>query len=285
MTKRVKPTSSKPSAWVVNSSDRGRKSIKNDKVYLNDKEEFQIELYNPLQKCVLVDIKLNGSSISNAGLVLNPGQRYYLDCFIEDKKKFIFSTYDVDNNDETKEAIAKNGLLEVYFYEETIMNLQNWGNIRINPQPTWWGGYNGNYYNSITGTISIGSTTSGTNIANANVNYTGSGIASNMTNVSNLSLDSTRGKSLETGRVDKGDTSKQKFEAVDMNFGSNVISSTIIHLLPESRKPIETKDIKRPTYESDMAIDVLTKLGCLYRDGVLTEEEFKEKKAEWLQKI
>ena len=45
----------KPSAWVV-SSEKGRKSIKNGKVYLKDKEEFQIELFNPLTDCVLADI-------------------------------------------------------------------------------------------------------------------------------------------------------------------------------------------------------------------------------------
>ena len=38
-----------PGAWVVNSNDKGRKSIKKGKVYLQDKEEFVIELYNPLQ--------------------------------------------------------------------------------------------------------------------------------------------------------------------------------------------------------------------------------------------
>jgi len=62
-----------PSAWVVAPKDRGRKSVKFDKksdtetkgtVYLNDGEEFQIELYNPLTKCTLADIKLNGNSMS-----------------------------------------------------------------------------------------------------------------------------------------------------------------------------------------------------------------------------
>ena len=104
---------SKPNAWIVNSTDKGRKSIKNGKVYLKDSEEFQIELFNPLQECVLADIKLNGNSISETGLVLKPGQRFYLDCFIDDRKKFIFNTYDVDNSLESLSAISKNGGLEV----------------------------------------------------------------------------------------------------------------------------------------------------------------------------
>jgi hypothetical protein len=39
-------SNSKPNAWIVNSTDKGRKSIKNGKVYLKDSEEFQIELFN-----------------------------------------------------------------------------------------------------------------------------------------------------------------------------------------------------------------------------------------------
>ena len=58
--KNVKKEKKNPGAWIVNSTDRGRKSVKNGKVYLSDKFEFEIELYNPLQDCVLADIKLNG---------------------------------------------------------------------------------------------------------------------------------------------------------------------------------------------------------------------------------
>jgi hypothetical protein len=105
----------KPTAWVV-SSDKGRKSIKNGKVYLKDKEEFQIELFNPLTDCILADIKLNGNTISQSGLVIRPGERFYLDCFVDDKKKFVFNTYEVEDSLSTKIAISKNGMLEVFFY-------------------------------------------------------------------------------------------------------------------------------------------------------------------------
>jgi hypothetical protein len=116
----------KPGAWVVNSKDRGRKSIKNGKVYLTDSEEFEIELFNPLTECILADIKLNGQSISKTGLVLKPGQRFYLDCFIDDNKKFIFSTYEVEQTLESLTAINNNGKLEVYFYKESVVSINNW---------------------------------------------------------------------------------------------------------------------------------------------------------------
>lgn len=309
MAKQVKTTTT-PSAWVVNSKDRGRKSIKKGKVYLQDKEEFQIELFNPLQDCVLADIKLNGNSISKSGLVLNPGQRFYLDCFIDDKKKFIFNTYEVEDTTEVANAIAKNGLLEVFFYKESVVTLENWNNkfnriLTGRTYPYWtsypWGttniyyGSNYPYINSIT-------TNSNTAI--------GSGLTTNTSNVycSNTAVDLTNLKSsnnayfssnsipinnsiqtysstIETGRVEKGSKSKQKFESVDMDFDNYYIASTIIQLLPDSRKPVETKDIKKSTTISLDSIVLLEKLGELHKAGILTEQEFKTKKEELLSKI
>lgn len=63
----------KPNAWVVNPKDRGRKSIKKDnKIYLKDGQNFEIELFNPLTESVLAEIKVNGKSVSSSGLVLRP---------------------------------------------------------------------------------------------------------------------------------------------------------------------------------------------------------------------
>jgi hypothetical protein len=347
MAKQVKTTV--PSAWIVNSNDRGRKSIKKGKVYLSDKEEFQIELFNPLQDCVLADIKLNGNSISKSGLVLNPGQRFYLDCFIDDKKKFIFDTYEVDDTDETTQAIAKNGLLEVFFYKESVVTLQNWSDrfnriLTTRTYPYWvyptypyWG-------NTVTigapycgiGTINTFTTTnltsgsidlSNLNTSTGNAYYSSNTMAINSSYTNNVSLTSAIGgsaKSIETGRIGKGDNSKQKFESVDMDFDKYYIASTILQILPESRRPIETKEIKvhkslievkvpkglskdsiskieelvsdfvweKDTKENRDIIDdkiksveLLQKLGELHKAGILTDEEFTTKKVELLSKI
>ena len=49
-TRRISVNTEKPNAWIVNPTDRGRKSIKPlNKIYLEDGQEFQIELFNPLQ--------------------------------------------------------------------------------------------------------------------------------------------------------------------------------------------------------------------------------------------
>ena len=304
-------TTTTPSAWVVNSKDRGRKSIKKGKVYLQDKEEFVIELFNPLQDCVLADIKLNGKSISETGLVLNPGQRFQLDCFIDDKKKFIFNTYEVEDTTEVANAIAKNGLLEVFFYKESAVTLKNWSNRlskiviekhypyyypwgTTNPYTIYYGnGITTTNCNTTIGSGSITTTTANTNnvycsnsaVDLTNLKSTNNAYYSSTIQSSNNSIQSSYSSTIETGRVEKGSKSKQKFETVDMDFDNYYIASTIVQLLPDSRKPVETKEIKKSTTISLDSIVLLEKLGELHKAGILTEQEFKTKKEELLSKI
>ena len=123
--------------------------------------------------------------------------------------------------------------------------------------------------------------------------------------------------SIETGRVEKGEKSKQEFTEVDLDFEKNYISSTIIQILPESRKPAEVKNVKinielpkgdwtkkqieeakevvqnflwkENTKETQKemynTIELIKKLSDLHSAGILTDEEFSSKKAELLSKI
>jgi len=308
----------KPSAWVV-SSDKGRKSIKNGKVYLKDKEEFQIELFNPLTDCVLADIKLNGNTISQSGLVIRPGERFYLDCFVDDNKKFVFSTYEVEDNQSTKIAISKNGMLEVFFYKESVVSLKNWRNRfdrviveKYYPvhyphyQPYWYGVPNvycgtttgglsgtttGGYYTNGLSNNIIGTTTTNTayysnpNLQPINSTYTTGINISDLGNMTTTTSYSTN--SIETGRVEKGSKSNQKFEEVDMDFEKFHISSIVLQLLPESVKPVDTKDLKKEkaSNPTEDIIGLIKKLADLNSAGILTDEEFSEKKAELLSRI
>jgi hypothetical protein len=308
MAKSIAQTNTKPSAWIVTPNDKGRKSIKSGKVFLEDKEEFEIELFNPLTVSVLADIKLNGQSISKTGLVVKPGQRVYLDCFIDDKKKFKFSTYEIENSGEALDATHNNGLLEVFFYKEDVITLDNWqGKFdRIivekyypynpypwhNPYTVWYG----------TGSPTIGGSCVTTNLTNGvigttttsnayyssnndvNCSYTSNSVDLSKMNRS-LSNNMTPINSIETGRVEKGEKSKQKFTEVDMDFEKHYIASTIIQILPESRKPAEVKDVKKVKQESDDVIELIKKLADLHSAGILTDEEFSEKKTELLSKI
>ncbi len=309
MAKTIASSNSKPGAWIVSSQDKGRKSIKNGKVFLNDGDEFEIELFNPLTVSVLADIKLNGQSISKTGLVVKPGQRVYLDCFIDDRKKFKFSTYEIENSGEALDATQNNGLLEVFFYKEDVITLDNWKSrfdriivekwyptyyptYPVYPyhRPTIWCSTNSPYYGgtiTTNGSGLIGSTTT----TNA---YYSSNNAVNCSYTSNVDLSNTNiggslsNNSIETGRVEKGEESKQKFTEVDMDFEKHYIASTIIQILPESRKPAEVKQMKTKQSQllsSDEVINLIKKLGDLHSSGILTDEEFSEKKAELLSKI
>jgi hypothetical protein len=334
MAKQIASSNSKPGAWIVSPKDKGRKSIKNGKVFLNDGDEFEIELFNPLTVSVLADIKLNGQSISKTGLVVKPGQRVYLDCFIDDRKKFKFSTYEIENSGEALDATQNNGLLEVFFYKEDVITLDNWQRrfdriivekyYPYNPYP--W--YNPYYYG--TGTPIYGTTTNNANgiigtITTSNAYYSSKNVVNCSytadVNLSNLNIGGSNNmtsiNSIETGRVEKGEKSKQKFTEVDMDFENHYIASTIIQILPESRKPAEVKNVKinielpkgewtkkqieeakevvqnflwkEDTEETQKEmyknIELIKKLGELHSAGILTDEEFSEKKAELLSKI
>ena len=313
-------SSSKPGAWIVSPNDKGRKSIKSGKVFLDDGDEFEIELFNPLTVSVLADIKLNGQSISKTGLIVKPGQRVYLDCFIDDKRKFIFKTYEIDGSQESLDATQNNGLLEVFFYKEDVITLDNWKSkfdtiivekwypvyypsYPVYRQNIWYGTLSPVCGSCVTtnGLNSFGSLANGTTANTAlyssnsiNSSYTtGVDLSDCFGSLSSKSIP-INNTSLETGRIEKGETSKQQFTEVDMDFEKHYIASTIIQILPESRKPAEVKDVKKVGLkglkdilkrESDDSIELIKKLADLHSAGILTDDEFSEKKSELLSKI
>src|SRR5574344_2479176 len=87
-------------------------------VYLENGQEFQIQLFNPHNFTIGAEIFINGERFSNY-LVLKPGERIWLERYLDIKKKFKFSTYEVEGNDkDVQEAIKDNGNIEVKFYKE-----------------------------------------------------------------------------------------------------------------------------------------------------------------------
>ena len=315
MAKQIATSNSKPGAWIVSPKDRGRKQIKSGKVFLKDGDEFEIELFNPLTVSVLADIKLNGQSISKTGLVVKPGQRVYLDCFIDDRKKFKFSTYEIENSGEALDATQNNGVLEVFFYKEDVITLDNWKPkfdkiivekwypynpypwyAQTTPQPNPYRVYCGNgnpiTFNNTGGYFSNPGTIVGGTTTTTNAYYSSNNInCSYSTDLPNLNVGESNMNtlnSIETGRVEKGEVSKQKFTEVEMEFEKHYIASTIIQILPESRKPAEVKQMKTKQSQllsSDEVIELIKKLGELHSAGILTDEEFSSKKAELLSKI
>lgn len=303
-----------PGAWIVNPKDKGRKSIKGDKIYL-DNGQFEIEIFNPLKESVLADIRLNGNSICKTGLVIKPGQRVYLDCFVDDRKKFIFQTYEIDGSQESLDATADNGLLEVFFYKEQAVTLQNWNDrfhkIVIHEYypvyyPRW---YSYPYYgNTITLNGNIGTTTTSNSTTMQKIDYANGLGGSSFyggTSFTNCSLTSSGTSdsvnayynsvagSLETGRVEKGEKSNQQFVDVDMEFEKNYIHHLVYQILPSSRKPKDIQEVSKTKKimeklrndNTDNVIELIKKLADLHSAGILTDEEFSSKKSELLSKI
>ena len=244
-----------PQAWVA--IKRNRQKIYNGQgktqVYLKDGQEFQIELFNPTQTRYLVKFKINGNYQADRGLILNPGQRYFLDRFIDDDRKLAFSTYEIEDSKAAKKAIEKNGLLEVEFYSETflhgniisypkIYNTPNWSQPiwTTNPSTFWYGTSNG-ISNNAGGSSTL--TLAGSTINN--VSYTSGTVNCGTTYTSTSNYSSVvNDASIETGRVEKGEKSDQKFEEGYGTFSSWASYTTTVQIIPLSQKPAEAQEIR-----------------------------------------
>jgi len=120
---------------LVNGQKRKLYGKNKNKVYLNDGDDFQLKVYNPLSERVGFQLKMNGTDTDNSILVVNPGQSVVVERFIGTNRKLKFSSYVVDkNNPTTKQAIKENGKLEVTFWNE--LKMYSSGTVTIQ-SPIW----------------------------------------------------------------------------------------------------------------------------------------------------
>ena len=166
--------------------------------YLQKGQEFQIELFNPTTDVVLAKITLNGNPISQGGLVLNPGQRVFLERYLDIAKKFLFDTYEVANTKEVQKAIENNGDFKVEFFKERIynnpflININNTGGLSTR---TIYGGPN-----EINQGILRGSSTGGyVGQTTTNINNTFTSNSANSTNTLGLTGMITNTSTLTSG--------------------------------------------------------------------------------------
>lgn len=217
-------------------TNRNRAKVYGSSIYLKDKQRFEIELFNPSTISYLAKIRINGKSISDSGIVLKPGQRVYLERFIDTNNKFVFETYEIEKSNEALNAVRDNGLVEVSFYPE----MSTYGTYTYTPTFTTCNTYytnTGVYGNSGSSGIS-------------GISYSADSFGGTTTNnftcsVSNLSMESkTRSKSIETGRVEKGESSNQNFNQTTGSFSFIPDSTVSYRLVPESEKPVEVEKIR-----------------------------------------
>jgi Zn finger protein HypA/HybF involved in hydrogenase expression len=198
--------------------NRNRLKNYSSSFYLKDKTNFEIELFNPHPYPVLAKINMNGKPISTSGIIVNPGQRIYLERYIDSQEKFEFSTYEIDESPESQAAISLNGNIEVFFHYESYS-----GNVVYTGNPVW---------------TTYGSNTIGNNFYNASFTNSSSYLCSTS------DLSEKNFKSIETGRVEKGERSDQDLIQGSGSFNTWSSESVLMKILPESTKPIEVSDIR-----------------------------------------
>lgn len=204
------------------------KSKSSDQIFLQNNEEFEIELFNSKQNSVLAKITINGIPISSSGIVLRPGERIFLERFIDSNEKFKFSTYEIDGSEESKKASEKNGIIKIEFFDEYI--------------PVYYNNYQyfgKDYLSNISSTF---------NSFSIDASSPGSSISISNTTAGSLDLNTTTytvgSNVIETGRVERGSKSNQEFTYTTGNF--NTFSCQIFEykILPLSQKPIEISEIR-----------------------------------------
>ena len=218
-------------------------------VYLNDGTEFQIYLKNPYQTHLGIKIYVNNKSIGGNMLVLRPGQSVWLDRFIDENSKFLFSTYKVEDTGEMRYAINSNGKVKIEFYheKEDVQPLQiTWRNNN-----NWFDNTVTCYYNSTVSTCDCCNSTLTTSSIGDPVYTSASTTYSTATGVKRAEIDKSAEKSvdknlsLETGRVEKGGRSDQEFEYCNINFDYYPFKTENIHILPNSQKQTRVEDTRR----------------------------------------
>lgn len=212
------PSHSWPTANIAVNRNRVKHYDKH--VYLKDGTHFEIELFNPLSHKVMAKISIDGVSISSSGIVIKPGQRVFLERWIDTPKKFLFETYQIEDSEEAKAAAQQNGVVKVQFFNENVSftvptNVANyWGGLVRDQQfgNTALGGPSG-----------IGAFTT-TSIYASNVSY--------------------QAGSLETGRTEMGAGSNQNFSQDAGSYSSYIAVTEILQILPEGLKPVEVSEIR-----------------------------------------
>lgn len=237
--------------------------------YLQSGQEFQIELFNPTTDVVLAKIILNGNPISQGGLVLKPGQRVFLERYLDVAKKFLFDTYEVANTNEAKEAIENNGDFKVEFFREKKVYNTNPFLIKLNNTGTgnlFGGGYVGQTTTNInnintTTTNSMNTLSTGTNaFFNQTRTNTGGSLYGGDVTYSQTTEPIKRSKKsllLETGRVEQGSSSDQKIKSIDKDFDYFSFHTIEYKMLPVSQKINTVEDINVKLYCTNCG----TKLG------------------------
>jgi hypothetical protein len=234
----------KQSIWTVNQPSNPQAFITKRKqrvkqfegqVYLNDGDEYEIEIFNPTPNHILAKIKIDNDYLSGGGIVLRPGERVFLERFLDTNNKFVFRTYEVGKEAVNLGAIDNNGCVEIQFFNEE----------QSFPNKTIYGSGYTTWSNNITyttgtpaifttNTLGISGITNTAYYSNSNSTLTSNSLAG--PNIRSLNK-------VETGTTEKGDTSNQQFTSSNRNFNSYSFHNVAWRILPSSQKKYHKEDL------------------------------------------
>lgn len=204
-----------------------------DVVYLPKDAEFEIELFNPTTEEVAAEILINNKTISTQKLIVRPGERVFLERYLDSAVKFKFDTYIVEDTKESTNATKDNGLITVRFYKKMTYPVYDVCTPRTwISQPTW--------------------TTSGSGViytANSSSGISCKGLSAEPVTCYAATLDAV--PVVETGRIAKGGDSDQVFGTSYDDFNPYWFHYITVRILPASREPITADSLKVRQYCSE----------------------------------
>ena len=241
-------------------------------VYLENGQEFQIQLFNPHNFTIGAEIFINDEKLSNV-LVLKPGERVWLERYLDIKKKFKFSTYEVEGNDkDVQEAIKDNGNIEIKFYKEvrkkdfpiypiTTINYNDYNFKTTEWSPTTVISHPNDYVEDRwSTTISTKNNCSDNKFCTTHTYYSNPCIdnlttgaqsnlvsvyASSTADIGSVSASCDNEMICETGRIEAGSSSNQEFDNVNIDFEYFPFVTEKIKILPISQKPFTANDLHK----------------------------------------
>lgn len=239
-------------------------------VYLKNNDEFQICLFNPYNYTIGADVYIDNKFI-NGRIVLHPGERCWLERYLDVKRKFKFETYEIDGNDEAAvRATSSNGEIQVRFYKENDNTVTLASTLYDSSYDRSFRSLTGACLNSTNDFVANDSCTTSTllnasasDLANLSLSDTcASLVASDATFGLNTSARTYAKKSIstdagtcrssaasynamETGRTAKGSYSNQNFNSVNIDFETWAFTTEHLLILPESRKPYTVNDLQK----------------------------------------
>jgi hypothetical protein len=249
----------KPTANITVSRNR-IKLYDNKNLFLQNGQEFEFELFNPTQDRIVAKISVDGHNISDndSGVIINPGQRIWIERYLDKSVKFKFETYTVEaGNAAVEQAISQNGVIRISFHKEIVkkhvpikmtLNGNNRryckGNSNINgidyaPDVMYRGIADSR---TILNDNLTNNTYTSTTLDVQGFNFCDVDYSAATANLDMKSLSKPEEK--KTGRINEGNHSNQSFYIVDMQYEIIPFEVVEYHIYPESQKNFITdKDI------------------------------------------